>query len=442
MTEQALISLSKLGPEKKIVYRLACLSNACLDRYPHNRPSKFTHFLPEKLFLEPKKVYTISLLSLCLPTKTLKENQRPAFLQLHLSELSQQAFASPQKIRCLAQIVLPEREKEGGDTWGKNLHWIEIINPTPLVLDQTLLSLTELHFKFTDERGEELNLDSSTTPSILNCLIEELDSMDRFTVMLNSSQSKHLFPFNKDSEFLVSFGSHITKGEGWSVALHSVIVPAGITTLGSFFSCSIVTKTGEKKSVLMEENTGQKAIDMIDRLVLALAPYGVYIMRANKHHYSIAFEPSETRTDTMAVSLQFNASLCKLFSMPDYELAFDVSHKHFSQRLTFPHKDVQFIDEKTLKHEEQIVLYCSMVQSSVFGSERAPLIDILSSEKLGLMDSKIDRLYTVPQMIFRPVVKPDLKTVSLKITDIYGKPIELEYRNNKDEIQYVFVFQK
>ena len=437
-------ALSKTFPSFPLIYRISSISTASLDRYPRNKPSKFVHFLPEKIFFEPNKYYVISLHSLCIPTKRLPAWVNPSYIRIHLSELEHNIYSSPERIRVLSQLVLPTAT-EGEEDRDKDLHWFELSNPTPLLLDRTLPYVHELSFEFTDEHNRELELPSDSAPTILNCVIEEMDTLSRFTVTLNPTLSKHLYATNTDTNFRVTFGAPVTPGIGWEVALHSIIIPAGVQTAGAKFICKVTTVAGDEVIVYSKDNKGQNANEVINSLIYELSNSQVYIMRTSEAQYSITFESLQYRTNTTAVSVYFNPALANLLSIPDYKSGCWISEDTVSEQKMIPYGGRRFDPDRTIHNEEQIILYSDMVQTSVFGDHRAPLIDVLSTEKLGLTGKNSisgDVLYTVPNMTFRPVVKPDLKEINVRVTNIYGNQAEFEYTNPNAEIQYIFVFRK
>lgn len=428
------------SPSQPFVYRFSSLSSASKDRYPDNRITKFVHHLPERLFFDKKKHYVIQLLSFCLSSKRLPDWKRPSYVRLHLSQLDQNPFAPPDQVRCLAQFVLPE--KETGEKHGATqLDWFELHNPTPLVLNPTLFNLSELQFLFTDERNKELELDDGP-PTILNCIIEEMDGVNRFCLTLNPSQSRNRFPDNIDVDFRVAFGSTLTTGTEWEVALHSVIVPSGIRVIGESYKYEIELVNG-KSIVKRFKNTGQKAYDVLREMITVFAQYSVYISRDDRYHYQIGFEEGRRLESSMGKKVVFNPSLCKLFNIPNYSTVDGVIYTSASKILTFP-IGANFERTRVVTPIEQVVLYADFVQSSVLGDERLPLVDILSTTRLGMLENsaKTDTLHTMTHATFRPISKAVVKDVRVKVCDIEGQLAEFEYDNKNAEIQFVFVFRK
>ena len=432
----------KTSPEQPLVYRFSSISSASIGRYPNNRPSCFTHHLPKTLFLDQRRHYVISLLSFCLSSHRQTNWKKPAYIRVHLSQLGQNAFSAPERVRCLSQLVLPDRDRDPLSI--TDLDWFQQSNPTPLLLDHTLPSLTELSFKLTDEKNQELTLDPSAAPTILNCVIEEMGVIERFTLTLNASLSRDRYPTNSDTDFIVSFGSPITDDTKWEVALHSIIIPSGIRVTGEIFEASVELENGEKK-IISHKNTGQTADALLLLLQTELATVGVYIQRKDRNHYIVYFEDSSTRTQDMGKALKMNPGLCKLFNFPHFDssIGFYVTEETEEHRRIFPY-GASFDPARKIKVTEQIALYSNMVQSSVFGNARAPLVDILSTVRLGMLENNraVDTLYTVPNLIFRPVARTHIKEVSLKIMDVFGKEAEFEYKTSDLELQFIFVFRK
>lgn len=435
MSSAPLVGFTKTSPDQPLVFKCSSISNASLDRYPLNTPTNFTHFLPGEVFLQPDKQYVISLKSMYLPTKRLANVSLPAYIRVHLKQLRHNIWTTPDQAQCLAQLVLPDRSRTSTKL---TLDWYEIDNPVPLLLDRTLRSIRQLDFMITDENNKELQI-SDITPTTVNCYIEEMDVVNRFTVTLNPSISKTLFPTNTDHDFIVDFGSPITSDVNWEMALHSVIVPAGINILGENFVYTIKLKNDQEKSFTIV-NTGQTADKIIRQIKIRCRKMGVWITNDGVNHLRIYF-PDKSKV----ASLNFNPSLCKLLGM----IHVNARHGHtfksdFTRReLSFPY-GAKLIRDKTISPSEQVVLYSSLVQTSIFGDERIPLVDILSAKELGLIEnnSNADTLFSLPHLTFRPVNRANITNVSIKIRDINGKIIDFEYSADEKEIQYIFVFRK
>lgn len=436
----------KITPSQPLVYRLCSLSSASKNRYPDNRITKFIHHLPEAIFLDRTKVYVIRLQSVCLSNKRRPEWQAPPHIRLHLAQLQANSFSAPDRVRCLAQFVLPDRARtHHSDSRESRLDWFELDNSTPLVLDRTISSLNELSFEFTDNHNKELQLAEDGHPTVVNCVIEEMTTLNRFTVTMNPSLSRDQYPSNSDVNFCVSFGSApITIGPDWQVALHSVIVPAGIRVLGEYFEYRAVLNIG-RTMIRRFKNTGQSAKEMIDRLMVDVVSHDIYVQRVDHGHYSVQFAADHERTSRSANALHFNPSLCKLFNMHPYKPAGGYSFFPTSSpsEKIFPF-GMTFNPERVIHADEQLVLYADIVQSSIFGDDRAQLVDILSTVRLGMLDQgpSIDTLYSVPRPTYRPVAKTLIKDIRVRITDIHGQLAEFEYGNASDEMQFIFIFQK
>ena len=447
-------SVDRARPRRALAYRLCSLSSASLDRYPENRPTRFTHHLPSRFFLDPGKQYVVSLLSLSLTSERLENWSEPSYVRVHLAQLEQNAFDSPGRVRCLAQLVLPDRTRDPASATA--LDWFDLCSPIPVLLDPTLPSLDTLAFEITDEKNDELKLGAGR-PTILDLLIEEMDVADRFSLTVSPSLSKHRFGDNTDADFVVSFGSPVAVGADWEVALHSVIVPSGIHVVGEFFQLTVELASGGARA-FRYKNTGQRAGDVLRLLQAELVQLGIFVLRRNDEQYEVQFEAAATRTPEMGRSLRMSPGLCKLFNLQHYDPKEGFSFfapreeegagggggggRSASQEV-FPY-GATFHPDATVAVNEQIVLYSDLVQSSVFGDHRAPLVDILSTVKLGLLENegRGDTLYTVPNLTFRPAARANITEFSLKINDVHGNGAEFEYARDGIEMQYVFVFRK
>ena len=135
-------SVDRARPRRALAYRLCSLSSASLDRYPENRPTRFTHHLPSRFFLDPGKQYVVSLLSLSLTSERLENWSEPSYVRVHLAQLEQNAFDSPGRVRCRAQLVLPDRTRDPASATA--LDRFDLCSPIPVLLDPTLPSLDTL----------------------------------------------------------------------------------------------------------------------------------------------------------------------------------------------------------------------------------------------------------------------------------------------------------
>lgn len=415
-----------------VSYRITSISTASLDRYPNNRKTKFTHFLPEILHLPRGNTYVIRLLSICIGTQIKSGEHRPAYISILLKQLDSKNFSSTvDKSPCLGQFVLPAQATSN--------YWLELDNPNPLLLSDALTTLQELSFEIVDEKNNELILDSAE-PTVINCIIEEMERNNRFTLSVNQSLSRHLYPDNKETDFKVEFGhsavsaSHI---ENWEVALHSVIVPANITIGGRYFTYSVkntATSVEEKKEFL---NNGQTARTILEKLQTELPDFGVFIIRDGSKDYVMEFDHDHT-------TVHFDTHLCQILNMVELDGPGRGRSVKKSDATAVKKIIENFNSETSLRCPEQIAIYSDIVQSSVVGDDRVQLVDILSAEKLGLNDKTKDTLYNIVHPTFRPVCKPNVKNVSLKLANIYGQQLNLEHGVNDDNvnIQYFFVFRQ
>lgn len=432
---------SKTAPGQVLAFKFSSVSSASKDRYPSNTATQFTHHWPKEFFLNQKKRYCISLLSMSFSSKRIPQWSHPAYIRVHLNQLQYNMYAAPDRTRCLAQLVLPDRRRDARSNLA--LDWYYMNNPISLPLDPTLDSIRHLSFTITDEKNQPLQLPEDSPPTIINCLIQEMETVNQFTLTLNPTVSRDLFPTNTDQEFMVSFGIPVTTDTSWQVALHSVIVPSGVKLLGDSFDITFTRRT--LPSIKMSyPNRGQTALDMLKHLRQKAEDMGIYMARSDSEHYTVSFE-EEDESKKIGTSMHFNPSLCKLFNMVNVDLTAGMVFKpeQTIEQRTFPHNS-KIIFDKKIKLMEQMAIYADFVQHSVVGDSRLPLIDILSSSKLGLLGNTnaVDTLYTVPNLTFRPVSRTQIKTVCLKIAGIHGEEIEFEYKSKDLKVQYIFVFRK
>lgn len=424
-----------------VLYWITSISSASTDRYPGNTNVKFAHHLPESLPLHPDKRYVISLLSLCVPTKLKNGTKKPSYVNLLLHQLSSKNFSSAggdhRSLPCLARLILPE---EG--VGGTGSHWLVLDNPNPLILDESLDAVQELSFELTDEHNNVLQLADSDRYTLVSCAVEEMDRADRFTLTLNKSLSKHLYPDNSDVRFYVDFG-HTAVSEDdsirdWEVALHSIIVPSQICLAGQHFECS-VTNTGGVKIMERIKNVGQTAETVFKEMKESLRPLGVYLTRVGRR----GEQKIKIRFVGEAASVHFDTLLCQLLNIAESDGS-GLGHtvRQAADSPVTPNNIIgAFSAELSLPRPQHIVIYSDMVQSSVVGNIRAPLIDIISSSELGLLSTEKETLYNVLHPVFRPVHKPNMKEASITLGDVFGKPIKLENKSDVN-IQFMFVFRK
>lgn len=420
--------------------RITSISSASIDWYPDNTNSKFTHYLPAALELLRGRRYTISLLSLCIPTKLKSISEEPSYINIHLQQLDSKNFTSGSSLRCLSKLVLPK----SGNTDNK-FYWLDVENPRPLLLDETINILQELSFELRDEQNNLLQFENPTTEdTLLNLIVEEMDQDDDcFTLILNKELSRNLYPDNCDNDFQVKFGhTAISQDDDddsyWEMALHSVIVPTQICLANSTFECTVKNnETSVKKQI---KNTGQTALQLFKELSTLLTPLKVNIIEQVENKWMLHLGKT-------VKSIHFNTSLCQMFNITEAN-GLGKGHTEINNPLSQVKSKLLFEnlrDEFTLPRPDNIAIYSDMVQSSVIGDARAHLVDIISAKNLGLIDSEKDTLYNVMYPIWRPVHKPSMIEASIKLGDIYGNPINLErdaVNDNNINIQYLFIFRK
>lgn len=429
------------------LYRITSISSASIDRYPDNTNTQFTHHLPESLPLRPDRRYIISLLSLCIPTKIKSGAEKPSYINLHLNQLDSKNFANSagggsSSLRCLSKLVFP---KQSNSTVNSSFYWLVVDNPNPLILNETLNAVQELSFELRDEQNNLLELESAKD-TLVSCVIEEMEKIDRFTLTLNKSLSQSLYPDNSDIDFKVSFGHTALSTEddyaNWEMALHSVIVPSQICLDGLYFECTIDITTPEGTATSTKtqiENVGQSAMEVLKEIKKAVTDFNVLIFRQTVNKFKISIGGA-TKT------LHFNTNLCQLLSIA--ELSGPGKGRTLVHKATEPFEDITLIDKLdpglSIPRMEQIAIYSDMVQSSVVGNNRANLIDIISTSSLGLFDKTKDTLYNVMYPVFRPVYKPNMMEARIQLGDIYGKPVNLKRSANDESanIQYLFIFRK
>jgi hypothetical protein len=196
------------------------LSNASLEYFSRNTLSTFTNFLPFPIY--PKQSHKLYVrlravaISTELRTDVVYDATRCHFIKIKLGELEPQISGSGFE-PTLATLQFPPEDVR--DEYG--LYNFE--NKPFLALESSPLQRLSLHI--VDSSGNTLPL-APGPPTIVKLEItDNMDTYNQFTVTLESTQSKDLYPENKMHDFKVQLPSEMNFS-GWEVGLQSVSFPS------------------------------------------------------------------------------------------------------------------------------------------------------------------------------------------------------------------------
>lgn len=403
------------------------LSNSSLNRFPNNSLTNFVHYLPDALHLDLTKRPHIALSTITLSQNLVHKNKATGYVKIHLKELSPQSVPTQGDSQCIARIPFSSFEKRD-----KRFQTLTHAVKNPIFLPfVTQNHITTLSYFITDEYNQQLKLRRGP-PTIITLLIDEMHN--NFSLTLSPATSFHQFNTNNDTDFHVSFPSPISLGKGWEVALHTVITPKGTFVEGDYYAA---VKQGSdnigERSWLQQDNDKPKKVRK--NIKEFLRNFGITLSEYDGILYG------QLLSAKYNVELILNANACKAFGLETYGFGI---HQNFTWNNEYT--EIGPINEnakETIELRENVAFYCDIVDNSHVGNVKAPLLDIVSSNSLGFFTTKNDTLFSLPNLLFRPVVKESFQTLQMSIRDLSGKPIRFNKEGNiLDFIHVTLIFKR
>ena len=360
-------------------HAITSLSNASLDTHPGNTLTKFTHVLPKVIPLG--KPHCIALKKIVLSHALKTGSRRVGFIKIHLSQLNSQNYISGAQgdhSRCLAQIQYPQEIGSHESTFS---HIVD----NPLFIDIPHLgSLTQLSFLITDEHDKQLALERGVA-TLIETEVQEMEWKSQFNLVINANDSKHLFANNTQSSFNTAFTSPIQlKGE-WEVALHSVIVPKGLT-VGDFEV--LLVQDGLPKKQWSKDH--RKDNPSKDDFVKTLKSWGIDLFPVRGGALWVRIGDVEKVKPGSYVA--FNRQVLSLFGVTSKSLWV---RRYLSDR--FVPLGTMDGDEES-SEVEHVLMYCDIVEHSIIGNVLSPYLGVLSSTSAGLLQHDIDTYYPIKHL--------------------------------------------
>ena len=384
------------------VHRAISLSNASFDLHPKNSASNFTHHLPVPIVLDSTLQHSVYLQSLIVSPK-LSKSAKVGYLKVHLNEINPQASTKNGNERCLAVFPFPKRHT-------LPTFWYEFDHPIHVPLDN-LDVIKEFNFWITDEDNNIVKF-SRCCPTVLNLVVEEMKFQDHFSLSLNPFDSKDIFTTNNNNDFSSSLPNTIELGEGWEVALHSVMVPKGL-----FIDSNFEIKLTSGWSTVSPQkwiDKGQSLKSILRQLKAHLSGWNMSLIINEKTGVSIS---TGEGSSAIGGSLWFNDAVCRSVGIP--------SEGGRTWRIQEDITELSSVSPSTLatRSVNHLAVYCDVVTNSIMGNVFSQILDIIPCEESGLTDKTVDTFYPLRHLTFRPVLHSGFSSIRVQLSTIDGANI-------------------
>ena len=379
---------------------ITSLSNASLQRYPSNTLTKFTHFLPSPVLLPPPKSFCIALRSLSLCCKLKKKSQEVGFIKIHLAELNPRTSPALGDDQCLARV--PFLKCRTSQTF-----WYDITHPIPIQLTNCS-SIQEFNFLITDEENNQLQLEDGPT-TVLTLELTEMMYADQFSITCNPYDSIDYRETNSNIDFHTFLPRAMNLDSEWEVALHNVVIPKRTQIDDYFFVQFLHADTGWEQEVkwpikkFYTPNMKYEFKRFLSEWGITIQFFSAYFTLRVSEYGKITFNEMLCRAlgftgkNGMGMSWDFNTNSPEEHCIPYQEsLGDSIDHLAF---------------------------YSDIVTNSFVGNSESPILDILSTARLGLLHKSSASLFYVPHLTFRSISKPCFSSIHFMIYTLDGKRI-------------------
>ena len=453
-----------------LIEHVFCLSNASLEIYPDNTLSKFTHRFPQPIKVPTGLQPLVSLREFVLSNHPSANAPKVSFLKVHLEELDPVAGPEVNDRRLLA--TLPNKTGR--------LNWIRPDYPVlcPLgVTDQ----IEEFSFLITDEWNRQLQLKDGPT-TVIHLTIIMTDSHQSFTMSVGPDTSKHLFSHNSLTTFSVEMPETLDLSDNWEVALLSA--QAGNSVVVEDSRLKFVLHTGKQQlmqesSMMMGAHPDDEVLEVSSRkhnLTDATLVDKYLSPWLKDHGFSIslnllngAIQIARKEEAVINVGSELNASSEGLDEIRSLEMSLTACK---ALRITTAGPNGMLINLSHRKNEpvflrrpienytpmlaslrfhtpvlEHLAIYCDLAENSIIGNELAPIMDVVPTRKLHLLDTEADAFYSMKHPVFRRVNPHVRRTFDVALRSLDGSAPHLIYDEHdfnaiKHPIVLTFVFRR
>ena len=409
---------------------ITSLSNASLHKYPSNTLTKFTHHLPSPIHLPTSKAFCISLRSLSLCNK-LVDDSDIGYIKVHLSELNPKTSPALGDDQCLARIPFISNDSKSHSS----TFWYDMQYPIPIQLTSCTV-LQELNFLITDEDNNQLQLQSGPT-TVLNLEVTEMEYTDQFSVTCNPFDSISFRSDNTNIDFHTFLPRGMVLKSGWEVALHSVVIPKHIH-LDDEFIVDFNHDSGWHQQHKWKIQTAQNIKEEFAKHLLG---WGIRVQYFPSYIFLESIKNLGKLQFNISGTLHFNEMLCRALGFKGQDKNGKGHSWMFDQNTKKSH--TFFISSNTSLGVsiDHLALYSDIVSNSFIGNSEAPILDVLSTNSIGLLQNNSSTLFYVPQLTFRPISKIEFSSIHFMLYTLDGDRVEINDVNKKG-ISITLLFRK
>lgn len=444
-------------------HQIVSLSNASLLEFPNNTLTNFTHKLPKGLIIKEGELVRVALVQLILYSELEDKERDVGYVKLHLNELATQQTPIELDQKVLARIPW----ESGGVSWNR------IKVPVFLPLAKTAL-VDKLSFFITDEKNQQLRLKNGPTTVI----ILEMETIggtmsETFSIDVNPRMSQHLFPRNSLSSFKVELPQSLNLDSSWEVCLHSIQVPKFLKLEDNHLELTLRrAPVGKGRMPRLSDSTVFKIkardIDKITDMRLVnfhINSFFVETGLAMKYdsetgqlevtnrplNYRLRNKLKMYKPEDRWHYLEINPALCSIMNI-EFDSGkgaqFEIPQGDDKSFILRP-GSVDFNQKAliSLHMVEHLAIYADLVKPSLVGNAIAPILEVVPTKALGLMDTKTDVFYAIKNPIYRPINPKIDRTLHFNVTTLHGRTAPLDFVNvdNKKNLlplSFTLVFRK
>ena len=276
---------------------------------------------------------------------------------------------------------------------------------------------------------------------------------NQFSLSLNPSFSRAVFPINETVDFRTTFPSTIDLDDKWEVALHSVITSKGFGVFtkfsASFESIAVdnttdnaLTRTwhSDEASTMEWDIKGQTWWGIKRQFKTYLRKWGIDIGEDGNRNLVLLLHSGQEGGGY----LRMNNALCEALGIP--------TDPHSSSfRWWKLEKNAACLIRRTRPpptrsfRQEHFAMYCDLVSDSIIGNAMCPIMEILSCEQTGMFDMKNECLFPLKHLTFRPLAKSSFGSIHIQLKTLDGKsfPYYLhEDLHEYEDVTFILVFRQ
>lgn len=390
----------------------ALASNASLDHYPQNSLTKFANSFSDPLYPNPiyGDKFHVRLRSIVISKKLRRRDPNSNVVNIYLSEASSN-YPSSRFDNCLAKLHVPfiSKRKQGEHYFVKHFENSQFI---PI----RAVPITKLSVLITNGVGEQLNL-AYGPPTIIEIEMTTMEVTNQFTVTCSPSSARseqhELYPNNTLTDFTMKLPDELDLN-GWQVALANIVYPPDMERISEEVWLKVTTTEGdgEPDEVLMEfdltSSKGHTSVFLFDvKRRLERSTKVVMRQLENGNHQ---FLIPHTVEENVRIRIEFSDAFVRCFGQFEPEGRW-VMKKNEAVTL----HGVPNIGHVT--PSSVAAIYCDIVEPSIMGSQKVPMLHLLSLEQA----TKNKVLYEPDHLVFRNVVQRRFSTVNIKIKQPDGR---------------------